>query len=225
MACQKVFSINHLEETIIDTILNQHPVVPVVTFSATEQAEPVAAALASAGIGILEVALRSDAALDAITVIRKQVPDMLVGAGTVRRTSDFQRIYDAGAQFAVSPGTTDELLKEAKSRDMPYLPAAATVSEMMRLSELGYRTIKFFPAESMGGIATLKAVNGPLPELSFCPSGGIGEKHLIEWLQLDNVVSVSGSWLTPARAMEDRKWTRIEELARTTVQLLNQART
>lgn len=184
--------------------------------------EPVATALASAGIGIIEVTLRNDVAPSAIEIIRRQVPELFVGAGTIRSPDDFQRARDAGAQFAVSPGVTDELLAEANSRDLPFLPGAATVSEIMRLHELGYNTIKFFPAESMGGIEALAAIGQPLPDLSFCPSGGIDEENFLDWLQLENVVGVGGSWLTPAQAIDEQDWKSIEKLAIATITRLRE---
>jgi len=186
-----------------------------VTFDDADNAVPVARALASGGVGIIEVALRTDAALAAIEAIRSHVPGMLVGAGTLRRPDDFTRAEHAGAQFAVSPGTTEELLKRARSTSLPFLPGASTVSEIMRLCNAGYDVVKFFPAQSLGGPAALAAIGGPLPDVCFCPSGGIQQADFMSWLQLDNVISVGGSWLAPADALGN--WQRIEQTARDTM--------
>jgi Entner-Doudoroff aldolase len=200
----------------ITQICKRHPVIPVVTLADAADAVEVATALRDGGLGVVEVALRTDAAPDAISRIRRALPDMLVGAGTLRGAQDFSRALGAGAQFGVCPGTTDHLLDEAARWELPLLPGAATVSEIMALVNAGYSTLKFFPAATMGGVAALAAIAGPLPEVRFCPSGGIGADNFMSYLALDNVVSVSGSWMAPATAIRDRDWRLVERLARDT---------
>lgn len=201
----------------IDTILSQNPIVPVVTILDTEDAIPLATALLEGGIGVVEIALRSQAALQAIQRISTALPEMLVGAGTVKRESDFAAALDAGAKFLVSPGTTLGLLEAAARYKLPFLPGAGSASEVMRLNDAGYKVQKLFPAGPLGGIAAIKALGGPFPETVFCPSGGIDADNFTDYLALANVISVSGSWLTPRDAMENNHWQTITRLAQAAV--------
>lgn len=174
---------------------------PVVTLPDDGVAVPLARQLMACGLGIVEVTLRSEFALDAIRAIRREVPDLVVGAGTLRDADDFARLTDAGARFAVSPGSTPALIEKAGRWDLPWLPAASTTSELMVLFDAGYDVVKFFPADSLGGPAAVRAIGGPLPDVHLCPSGGIGLDNFRDYLDLDNVVSVSGSWMVPADAL------------------------
>lgn len=193
-------------------ILDQHQIVPVVTLSKLIQAEPLANALMEAGVSILEITLRSPVALPAIELIRKNLPEMIVGAGTLRHAEDFFSVNIAGANFAVSPGTSQSLLDEAANWDIPFLPAAATPTEMMKLMERGYQIQKFFPAGAMGGIEMIKSLKGPLPDLRLCPSGGVDLNNFKTYLAQDLVLSVSGSWMTPASAIENADWKTVSKL-------------
>lgn len=194
---------------------------PLATIASVDDAVPLAEALLRGGITIIEIGLRTACAADAISEIRRSCPDIVVGAGSVRSTADWQTIAAAGAQFAVSPGTTPDLLACAQTWDLPFLPGASTVSEMMILADAGYSIQKFFPAAAMGGIETINAIGGPLAELNFCPSGGINQDNLKAWLALDNVIAVSGSWLFPEHAVASRNWEQITSLTRHALELLN----
>ena len=220
-----LFSIAILREAAakdltIDTILSQNPIVPVVTIVDAEDAIPLASALMEGGIRIIEVALRSDAALQAIQRIARAAPEMIVGAGTLKREEDFAAAVDAGAHFVVSPGTTLGLLEAASRYNLPFLPGAATPSEIMRLVHAGYRVQKFFPAATLGGIDGVKSLAGPFPEVSFCPSGGVNVDNFADYLALDNVTSISGTWLTPRDAVAKGQWQTITRLARDAVAAL-----
>lgn len=204
----------------IETLLQRNPIIPVVTIADAADAVPLAAALAEGGISIVEVTLRSASALDAITAIATALPRIVVGAGTVRSGRDLAAAVGAGAQFAVAPGTTTPLIEAASASGVPFLPAAATASEVMTLLEVGFKLIKFFPAASLGGCAALSALAGPLPEARFCPSGGINATNFREYLALDNVVSVSGSWLAPSKLVTQRRWQEVARLAGHAISML-----
>lgn len=182
---------------------------PVVTIHDVAHAEPLARALLEGGIGIIEVTLRSPAALDAVRQIRAAVPGMVVGVGTVRTPDDLVRAAEAGAEFTVSPGFTDRLLDAAKDWEIPFLPGAATPAEMMKLADSGYTVQKFFPAGPAGGIEAVKAIGGPLPEIRLCPSGGIDGSNASAYLDLPNVLSVSGSWIAPTASVTSGDWASI----------------
>lgn len=190
------------------------PVAPVVTVDDARQAPDLARALLLGGVRAIEVTLRTDAALEAIEAICNQTPEMFVGAGTVLSPDDMVRAAAAGARFLVSPGATQALLETAEASKLPYLPGVATASEAMALREIGYRRLKFFPADAAGGPAALKGLAGPLPDLAFCPTGGVGADNAAEYLALPTVFAVGGSWLAPADAIRAGDWDRIEGLAR-----------
>lgn len=200
-------------------ILALGPVMPVIVIDDAELAVPLARALLDGGIRVLEVTLRTDAALEAIGRIAREMPEAVVGAGTVIDAATLRSARDAGARFGVSPGTTPELLAALSGSNWPFLPGAATPSEVMTLATAGYTELKFFPAAAAGGIAMLKAFSGPFPNLTFCPTGGITLDTAPTYLSLPNVSCVGGSWLTPNALLEARDWQAIRALAATASQL------
>lgn len=177
------------------------PVIPVVTINRAADAVPLAQALLDGGLHVVEVTLRTPAALDAVRAIVAEVPDMIVGVGTVLKPLDVTRAVDAGADFLVSPGTTPGLAQALADAPIPALPGCATVSEAMILAALGFPLLKFFPAESSGGVRWLKAVAEPLPEARFCPTGGVNADNAAAYLALPNVVAVGGTWVASAQAI------------------------
>ncbi|GIF78525.1 bifunctional 4-hydroxy-2-oxoglutarate aldolase/2-dehydro-3-deoxy-phosphogluconate aldolase [Asanoa siamensis] len=195
-------------------LLAVSPVIPVVVVEAPADAVPMAEALLRGGVGIIEITLRTPDALAAIAAVARILPGMRVGAGTVVTPDQVEAARAAGATFLVSPGATDALVEAALASGLPFLPGAGTVSEMLALRERGLDTLKFFPAVPSGGRSYLSAVAGPLPDLAFCPTGGITAETAAEWLALPNVGCVGGSWLTPSDAVRAGDWNRIEELAR-----------
>jgi 2-dehydro-3-deoxyphosphogluconate aldolase / (4S)-4-hydroxy-2-oxoglutarate aldolase len=198
----------------VDAILQQAPVLPVLSIAQPDDAVPLARALADGGLRVLEVTLRSDAALAAISLIRAEVPEAIVGAGTVLTPGDLERVMDAGGMFAISPGATDALYGAAATAQIPLIPGIATATELMCGLERGYRRFKFFPAATAGGVAALKAFSGPFPQAKFCPTGGIDSNSAGDYLSLGNVVTVGGSWMAPERAVRARDWAGIVQLAR-----------
>jgi 2-dehydro-3-deoxyphosphogluconate aldolase / (4S)-4-hydroxy-2-oxoglutarate aldolase len=198
----------------LETMLGLAPVVPVLVVESVASALPLARALVAGGLPLLEITLRTQAALDVIRTIAAEVEGAVVGAGTVLTPGQLAEIEKLGARFAVSPGVTDTLLAAARDSAVPLLPGAASASEVMRLLEHGYRAMKFFPAEPAGGVAYLKALASPLPEARFCPTGGIDAERATAYLALPNVVCVGGSWVAPADAVRTGDWARIERLAR-----------
>ena len=198
----------------IKTIMQAGPVIPVVIIDDAADAVPLADALVEGGVHTIEVTLRSPAALDCITAIAKNRPDMIVGAGTVLNPAHLQAVQDAGARFAVSPGAYPELLKAVDDRAMPLLPGAATASEMMLLMAHGIHEMKFFPASVAGGPAYLKALASPLASAMFCPTGGITEETAKEWLSLSNVLCVGGSWVAPTSAIKAQDFASITAMAK-----------
>ena len=196
------------------SLLEISPVIPVVVVDDVARAVPLARALVAGGVGIIEVTLRTPGALEAIRGIADEVPDMLVGAGTVLSGEQAREAVRAGAGFLVSPGATDRLLDGLHGTGLPFLAGCATPSDMVRLLERGITEAKLFPASAVGGTALLKAVYGPLPRLRFCPTGGITAESAREYLALPNVGCVGGGWLTPADAVRTGDWDRITALAR-----------
>lgn len=195
------------------SILGRAPVIPVVDLDDAAHAVPLARALKAGDIGIMEITLRSDAALAAIEHVAADVPDMLVGAGTVTTPGQVAAAVRAGAGFLVSPGHTPTLLDAMAEAGPPVLPGVATVSEVLGLLERGISAMKFFPAEASGGRAFLNAIAGPVPQARFCPTGGITADTAADYLALPNVGCVGGSWLTPRDVVRARDWRRITELA------------
>ncbi|HKG49408.1 MAG TPA: bifunctional 4-hydroxy-2-oxoglutarate aldolase/2-dehydro-3-deoxy-phosphogluconate aldolase [Actinomycetales bacterium] len=200
-------------DVLVGDLLDIAPVVPVVVLHDVEHAVPLAEALVRGGIGIIEVTLRTAAGLPALERIAREVPGMVAGAGTVTTPAQVDAVRDAGARFLVTPGSPDRLLGAALDSGLPLLAGASTVTEMMRLAERGLTSLKFFPAEPSGGREYLSAVSGPLPDLRFCPTGGISAATAQEYLALPNVGCVGGSWLTPRDAVESGDWDRVERLA------------
>jgi 2-dehydro-3-deoxyphosphogluconate aldolase/(4S)-4-hydroxy-2-oxoglutarate aldolase len=198
---------------MIERFLRLSPVMPVVTIEDHDLACDLAQALLRGGIRIVEVALRTPAALHAIESIARNVSGIEVGAGTVRTVTDLRAAENAGASFAVSPGTTETLLAEGLRARIPYLPGIATASELMVSLAAGYECVKFFPAGPSGGVATLEALAAPFPSARFCPTGGITQDSLSSYLRLPAVLCVGGSWVTPSEALAARDWGRIEALA------------
>ena len=189
-------------------------VMPVVVLRDADRAIPLAEALVAGGLPVIEVTLRTTAGLRAITAIATRVPDAIIGAGTVNTPALVSQAADAGAQFLISPGSTDSLLDAMNASGLPYLPGVATASEVLRLLERGHREMKFFPAEASGGQAFLRALASPLPEARFCPTGGITLASAPTYLALPNVGCIGGTWVTPPEAIADGDWTRVQRLAR-----------
>ncbi len=204
----------HLLNPRLAEELRRVPVVPVLTIDDAKLAVPLAQALVAGGLRILEVTLRTEAALEGIRRIVQEVPGVLVGAGTVRTPDQGHSAIAAGARFLVSPGMTPRLVPSADGWSVPFLPGAATPSEAMALADLGYRALKFFPAEPLGGVAALKSLAAPLPDVVFCPTGGIGPDTARDYLALPNVVTVGGSWVAPAAAIAKEDWDTITRLSR-----------
>lgn len=200
-------------ETLLN-LLSGQPVIPVLKIDRIADAVPLARALVKGGLPAIEITLRTPDALDAIRLVVNEVPDAIVGAGTILDGKHFENAVDAGAQFIVSPGTTQELLDVANQYDVPFLPGATTPSEIMAMREEGYEILKFFPAEQSGGISYLKALASPLSGMRFCPTGGVSMKNAAEYLALPNVICVGGSWVAPDDDLATGNWTRVEELAR-----------
>lgn len=194
-------------------LLDRVPVVPVVVVDDLSQAVPVARALVAGGLPVIELTLRTPVALDAIRAIADEVPDILVGAGTILTPGQAKEARDAGAQFLVSPGATPSLLAGMADTGLPFLPGTATVSEVLAVLEAGYTEMKFFPAEASGGTAFLSSVASPVPAARFCPTGGITAATAASYLALPNVGCVGGSWLTPKDALAGGDWARVERLA------------
>jgi 2-dehydro-3-deoxyphosphogluconate aldolase/(4S)-4-hydroxy-2-oxoglutarate aldolase len=206
--------------TQLDTWLaNTKPLIPVIVIDDLAHAIPMAKALVAGGVHLLEVTLRTEAGLAAISAIKKAVPDVIVGAGTVCTAVDFQKAIDAGADFIVSPGLTPELIKKAQQIKSDgtwqgvFLPGVATASEVMVAAQAGITQLKCFPASAIGGTKLLKAWSGPFPDIQFCPTGGISKDNYQEYLGLPNVICVGGSWLTEAKLLTEGDWTEVTRRA------------
>ena len=200
-------------ESLPRSLLDVVPVLPVVVTDSAEQGVAIAQALVDGGLPAIEVTLRTSAALEAIRAISAEVPEILVGAGTIARPGHARLAADAGAQFLVSPGTTGSLLHAMRDTGLPFLPGVATVSEVLAALEAGCTELKLFPAEASGGTAFLKSVAGPVPQARFCPTGGITAASAPTYLALPNVGCVGGSWLTPADAVAAGDWERVAKLS------------
>jgi 2-dehydro-3-deoxyphosphogluconate aldolase/(4S)-4-hydroxy-2-oxoglutarate aldolase len=188
------------------------PVIPVIVIKDAAKAIPLAQALVAGGVPIMEITLRSSQALEAVTLVRQQLPEILVGVGTVLNVEQLQASVDAGAQFAVSPGASVSLLEAAQKAVIPLIPGVATMSEVQTALELGYDHLKFFPAEALGGVKTLKAFSGPVPSVRFCATGGISPANYEAYLALPQVPCVGGSWLVPSSLIESEDWSAITAL-------------
>jgi 2-dehydro-3-deoxyphosphogluconate aldolase/(4S)-4-hydroxy-2-oxoglutarate aldolase len=201
---------------MMDTLsLAEHgPVIPVIVLHELEHAVPLAEALVAGGVKVLEVTLRTPIALRAIEAIAKAVPQAVLGAGTLRSAADVRAARDAGCVFGVSPGYTSAIGAACREARLPLLPGVSGASEVMAANDDGLRFLKFFPAVPAGGVAMLKALHGPFPDVVFCPTGGIGADNAAQFLALPNVRVCGGSWLTPADAMEQGDWSRVTRLAR-----------
>lgn len=200
-------------------IMTAQPVIPVLKIDRAEQAAPLARALAQGGLPAIEITLRTPVALDAIRRIADEVPEALVGAGTILDADQFARAEAAGARFIVSPGATPELIDAAAASPVPLLPGAVTPSEIMAAAARGYKVLKFFPAEPAGGTAFLKALASPLSDIRFCPTGGIDAANALRYLALGNVICVGGSWVAPDGLIAEGRWSEIEALAREAARL------
>jgi 2-dehydro-3-deoxyphosphogluconate aldolase/(4S)-4-hydroxy-2-oxoglutarate aldolase len=202
-----------------EALCNLAPVIPVLVLDDVATARPLAEALVAGGLPVLEVTLRTPVALDVISEMAK-VEGGVVGAGTLLTPQDVKNAVDAGATFGVSPGATDTLLEACEAADLPLLPGAATSSEVMRLLERGYRVQKFFPAETNGGAPALKAIGAPLPQVKFCPTGGVSPKNAPIYLGLSNTLCVGGSWVAPKDLIAAKDWSAIKALAAEAAALL-----
>ncbi|KFB09141.1 2-dehydro-3-deoxy-phosphogluconate aldolase [Nitratireductor basaltis] len=203
---------NKKTETLLE-ILTGQPVIPVLKVERLADAVPLARALAKGGLPAIEITLRTADALDAIRLVADEVPEAIVGAGTILNGKDFNRAVSAGSKFIVSPGTTQELLDAASQSSIPLLPGAVTASEVMAMRDEGYRVLKFFPAEQAGGASYLKSLSSPIADMRFCPTGGISPKNANDYLSLPNVVCIGGSWVAPDDLIAAGDWNAIEALA------------
>ena len=195
-------------------VLTTCPVMPVMVIQNLDDAVPLARALVAGGIKVLEITLRTPIALEAIRQISQQVKDAIVGAGTIANPAQLQAAEDAGAMFAISPGITPSLLNAANNGNIALIPGIATLSELMLGMEHGLDHFKFFPAEAAGSIPMLKAIAGPFPQITFCPTGGISPGNYNDYLKLPNVACVGGSWLAPQAVVNEKNWAKVTELAK-----------
>ncbi len=202
-----------MQDKIIE-VLQISPIVPVVVIENIKDAVPLAQSLIEGGIPIIEVTLRSSCALEAIELIAKNVPKMRVGAGTILNPTQLEQAQNRGAEFLISPGLTIKLLEHAKKKTMPLIPGVSSSSEVMQALELGYSALKFFPAEYCGGVKLLNAFNGPFKGVKFCPTGGISADNMRSYLNLENVLCVGGSWLTPKDLIQNKEWDKITEICK-----------
>ncbi len=201
--------------TTIDDIMDAGPVIAVLEVQRAEDAAEIAGALSRGGLKVIEITLRTAAALDVIREMSK-IPDVIIGAGTVLTPDHLKAALDAGARYIVSPGLTERVAEAAKSAGVPFLPGVATAGEIMRGLDMSLSRFKFFPAETSGGVAAVAAFAGPFRDVRFCPTGGIGSDIAPKYLHLPNVACVGGSWVAPKDAVADRDWARIETVARNT---------
>ena len=205
----------------ISKILSLGPVMPVIVIEQANHAIPLGEALLTGGIKTIEITLRTSAALNAIEQLAKHLPEIYVGAGTILTKENATQAKNSGAKFCVSPGTTSSIIDACNECNMSLLPGASTVSEMLTLSEAGFSEIKFFPASAAGGIPFIKSLVSPLPNLKFCPTGGISYETASEWLSLVNVSCVGGSWIAPAKDINDQNFSEITARAKQATKLVN----
>ena len=204
-------------------LFEQATIIPVLTIERLEDAVPLARALVAGGVHVLEVTLRTPVAIESAKAIMADVPDAVVGIGTILNADDLARAEGIGARFGISPGATPDLLKAAAASGLPFAPGIATASELMLALAHGFNLVKFFPAEQSGGIKALRALAGPFPDVRFCPTGGIGEANAASWLAEPNVVAVGGSWLCPAADVRSGNWAGITAICNRTMKLLKPA--
>ncbi|WP_299037622.1 bifunctional 4-hydroxy-2-oxoglutarate aldolase/2-dehydro-3-deoxy-phosphogluconate aldolase [uncultured Pseudokineococcus sp.] len=201
-------------------VMGLSPVIPVVVLDDPEAAVPLARALHAGGVGVVELTLRTPTALESARRIAAEVPEVVLGVGTCVSAADVERSVEAGARFVVSPGSTPAIIRAAQESGVAVLPGVSTVSEALAALELGVRDLKFFPAEQAGGAPFLGALRSPLPQLRFCPTGGISQASAPDYLGLSNVPCVGGSWLTPASVVAEGRFGEVERLAREAVEAL-----
>jgi len=204
-------------------LFEQATIIPVLTIERLEDAVPLAKALVAGGVRTLEITLRTPVAIESAKAIMADVPDAVVGIGTILNADDLARAGVIGARFGISPGATPDLLKAAAASALPFAPGIATASELMLALADGFNLVKFFPAEQSGGIKALRALAGPFPDVRFCPTGGIGEANAASWLAEPNVVAVGGSWLCPAADIRSGNWAGITAICNRTMKLLKPA--
>jgi 2-dehydro-3-deoxyphosphogluconate aldolase/(4S)-4-hydroxy-2-oxoglutarate aldolase len=190
------------------------PVIPVITIERASDAVALACALVKGGLPAIEITLRTSAAVDAAAAILAEVPEAVVGIGTVLTPGDLERAERIGAAFAISPGQTPDLLQAAAAGSLPYVPGIQTASDLIACVTSGFEVVKFFPAVPGGGLAALNALAGPFPNVSFCPTGGVGEGNVAEWISHPKVIAVGGSWIAPPAAIRHGAWAAIEQRAR-----------
>ena len=205
----------------ISKILSLGPVMPVIVLEQANHAIPLGEALLTGGIKTIEITLRTSAALNAIEQLAKHLPEIYVGAGTILTKENATQAKNSGAKFCVSPGTTSSIIDACDEFNISLLPGASTVSEMLTLSEAGFSEIKFFPASAAGGLPFIKSLVSPLPNLNFCPTGGISYETASEWLSLVNVSCVGGSWIAPAKDINDQNFSEITARAKQATKLVN----
>ena len=204
-------------------LFEQATIIPVLTIERLEDAVPLAKALVAGGVRTLEITLRTPVAIESAKAIMADVPEAVVGIGTILNADDLARAGAIGARFGISPGATPDLLKAAAASALPFAPGIATASELMLALAHGFNLVKFFPAEQSGGIKALRALAGPFPDVRFCPTGGIGEANAASWLAEPNVVAVGGSWLCPAADIRSGNWAGITAICNRTMKLLKPA--
>lgn len=207
----------------VAALFRQATVIPVLTIERAEDAVPLARALVAGGVRVLEVTLRTPVAIDAAKAVIAEVPEAVVGIGTILNANDLARAEALGASFGISPGATPDLLQAAAASSLPFAPGIATASELMQALAHGFGLVKFFPAEQSGGIKGLRALAGPFPEVLFCPTGGVGEANAAAWLAEPNVVAVGGSWLCPAADIRSGNWEGISAMCQLAMKLLKPA--
>lgn len=197
----------------IKEIMTTSPVIPVMVINQLQHAVPLANALVEGGLKVLEITLRTPIALEAIKAIKAEVPNAIVGAGTIINIETMNQAIDAGSEFLVSPGTTDSLIDTALNSGVPLLPGIANPSQVMKLLDKGITEMKFFPAEAAGGVPMVKSIGGPLPQVTFCPTGGVNPINALDYLALKNVACVGGSWMAPADLVDAEDWDEIKRRA------------
>ncbi len=200
--------------SLIDDFCAQSPIIPVVAIGSAADAVPLATALMEGGINVIEITLRTEAALESMELIAKALPTMKIAAGTIINPEQYQQSVDAGATLVISPGVSQRLLEKGQDNKVPFLPGISSASELMQIIEMGYARSKFFPAEAAGSIAMLKALNGPFGQVKFCPTGGITLENANTFLSLNNVMCVGGSWLSPKGLIDKQDWTAITQIAK-----------